>query len=82
MKRARLMIDDGANPHVADMGGFSALYFAALNGHVDMCRLLLSHGAAFPDEGSEKGVQLKGYCTFYGHAEALQLLEDAWASAR
>ena len=82
MKRARLMIDDDANPRVADMGGFSAIYFAALNGHADMCRLLAKHGATFPEEGSEMGTQLKGYCTFYGHAEAMQLLEDAWASAR
>ena len=82
MKRARLMIDDQANPLVADMGGFTALYFAALNGHADMCRLLMEHGATFPEEGSEKGVQLKGYCLFYEHAEALALLEAAWAAAR
>ena len=78
MKRARLMIDDQANASVADMGGFSALYFAALNGHVDMCRLLMRHGATFPEKDSEKGIQLKGYCTFYGHKEALELLEASW----
>ena len=82
LKRARLMIDDDANPLVADMGGFSALFFAAQNGHADMCRLLIKHGATFPDEGSEKGLQLKGYCIYYGHTEALALLEQAWAAAR
>ena len=80
MKRARIMIDDEANPLVADMGGFSALYFAALNGHADMCKLLMSHGATFPDADSEKGIQLKGYCVVYGHAEVLSLLEAAWSS--
>ena len=75
------MIDDEANPCVADMGGFSALYFAAMNGHTDMCRLLMQHGATFPEVGSEKGVQLKGYLTYYGHSAALELLEAAWVSS-
>jgi hypothetical protein len=81
MKRARLMMDDQANPSVADMGGFSALFFAAMNGHSDMCRLLMSRGATFPEKDSEKGIQLKGYCTFYGHAETLALMEATWAAA-
>ena len=82
MKRVRLMIDDDANPCVADLGGFTALYFAALNGHVDMCQLLMRHGATFPEESSERGVQLRGYCVVYGHAAVLELLDGAWASAR
>lgn len=82
MKRARLMLDDRADAKVCDMGGFSAVYFAALNGHVNMCRLLMKHGATLPEEESEIGVQLKGYCTFYGHAEALELLESTWAASR
>ena len=80
MKRVRLMIDDGANVRTCDMGGFSALYFAALNGHADMCRLLMKHGATFPAADEEKGKQLKGYITYYGHAETLELLEAAWAA--
>ena len=82
MKRARLMIDDGANPSVADMGGFSALYFAALQGHPDMCQLLMKKGATFPEEGSELGTQLKLSCEYYGRTEPLALLEAAWAAAR
>ena len=76
------MLDDDANPCVGDMGGFTAVYFAAMNGHVDMCQLLMSRGATLPDEGSEKGVQLKGYCTYYEHTAALALLESTWAAAR
>ena len=53
---------------------------AALNGHADMCKLLMSHGATFPEADSEKGIQLKGYCVVYGHAEVLSLLETAWSS--
>lgn len=81
IKRARLMIDDDANPCVADMGGFSALYFAALQGHPDMCKLLMKHGATFPEEGSELGAQLKLSCQYYGRAEPLALLEAAWLAA-
>jgi ankyrin repeat protein len=42
---ARLLLDAGADVHVAESGGFTALHAAAASGNKELVRLLLEHGA-------------------------------------
>lgn len=42
---ATLLIEAGANPNATDLGGYSALHAAAINGSVDICLLLIGAGA-------------------------------------
>lgn len=81
MTRARLMLDDRADVNVADMGGYSAVWFAAAAGHAGVVRLLLGRGAALPEEASEDGRMLSLYCTHGRHAEVQALLRESWRRA-
>jgi hypothetical protein len=43
---ARVLLDGGADPNLADSDGVSPLIWAALTGQLDVLRLLLERGAA------------------------------------
>jgi ankyrin repeat protein len=51
----RLLLDGGADPSLADGGGFTPLMYAALDDHLEVLRLLLGRGATVdavsPDTG-------------------------------
>ena len=72
--RAQRLLDAGADPRAVDLGGYSAVWFAAAAGHAAMVRLLLGKGASLPAQRSEVGRQLALYCTHSAHASVLELL--------
>ena len=72
------MLDDGADPNVTDLGGYSAVWFAAAAGHAALVRLLMERGALLPGQQSENGRMLALYCTHHGHGDCLELLRESW----
>ncbi|KAF2651686.1 ankyrin, partial [Lophiostoma macrostomum CBS 122681] len=42
---AKKLLEAGADPNVFEHDGWSALHWAARNGHLDVLKLLLSYGA-------------------------------------
>ena len=55
---------------------FSALFFAAREGHADVVRLLLEHGAT-PDFVDADGERPIDFARQEGHSQIVRLLEDA-----
>ena len=46
MDIASTLLDFGAKANAESKAGFSPLHLASQEGHVDMCHLLLEHGAS------------------------------------
>jgi ankyrin repeat protein len=55
LEAARLLLDAGADPSLADGDGYTPLMAAAQNGHLEVLRLLLARGAAMDTVESHHG---------------------------
>jgi hypothetical protein len=71
---ARLLLEAGAYPNVAQQDSFRPLHAAAQNGNADMARLLLAHGAD-PALTDDQGRAPRALAEEAGHAEVAALLE-------
>lgn len=45
VKRIEQLIAKGTHPNQTDKSGYTALHYAARNGHLEVCKLLCEHGA-------------------------------------
>jgi len=57
---ARILLELGASPHVANPVGISAMRIATTNGHLDVAKLLLDHGADAKDGTLVELARLRG----------------------
>lgn len=63
----------GPGANIQDSAGYSALHYAALNGHADCVRLLLSHDA-LPNLPDSRGSSPLHLAAWAGHQEIVKLL--------
>ncbi len=45
LPKVRKFLAQGVNPDIRDAAGYTALHYAALKGHIEICDILLQHGA-------------------------------------
>ena len=77
-----VLLRAGADPDLVDTGeGWSALMFAAGEGHVEVVRTLLAHGAD-PSLRDEDGDQAADHASNNEHATVVRMLQEAGAAAR
>lgn len=63
----------GPGANIQDSAGYSALHYAALNGHADCVRLLLAH-EALPNLPDSRGSSPLHLAAWAGHQEIVKLL--------
>ena len=78
---AQLLLDMGANPNSRDRDGWSAIHWAAEEGHLGVVRLLLEAGANV-DAVSSYGTSAMHCAANGGHANIVKLLLSRRADAR
>ncbi|THG23589.1 hypothetical protein TEA_005014 [Camellia sinensis var. sinensis] len=76
---AVFLVENGANPNMANDKGFIALHYAAEKGHKEFLRLLISKGAEV-DAKSDSGTPLQ-CAAAKGRKEAVKILLDRNANA-
>jgi ankyrin repeat protein len=74
----RLLLEGGADPNVAQAGGWTPLHQASAHGRTAVVELLLSHGAAV-DTKSDDNRTPGEMAEAKGHEDVLSLLEQAGA---
>jgi ankyrin repeat protein len=84
-QRVRELVAAGAPLDLVDVGGWSALYWASLQGYVRIAKLLLD--GKYEGKGADINLQVNGGCTplmracFYGHEAVVRLLLERGAIA-
>ncbi|KFY84589.1 hypothetical protein V498_07800 [Pseudogymnoascus sp. VKM F-4517 (FW-2822)] len=73
------LISSGANVNARDRWGWSALSMCGYGGHVEICRLLLDHGAEL-DNMDVDGDTPESLATNRGHANIVIMLEEERAA--
>ncbi|OBT64392.1 hypothetical protein VE03_05738 [Pseudogymnoascus sp. 23342-1-I1] len=73
------LISSGANVNARDRWGWSALSMCGYGGHVEICRLLLDHGADM-DNMDVDGDTPESIATNRGHANIVIMLEEERAA--
>lgn len=75
VRAVELLVSAGADPSLADSGGWSPLHVAAMVGHVPLARLLVEAGAPLVGRllGAEGGSPLS-LALFYGQREVAEVL--------
>lgn len=63
----------GPGANIQDSAGYSALHYAALNGHTDCVRVLLTHDA-LPNLPDSRGSSPLHLAAWAGHQEIVKLL--------
>ncbi|XP_046852481.1 ankyrin repeat domain-containing protein 39-like isoform X2 [Xenia sp. Carnegie-2017] len=72
--RVQKHLEKNSCPDIVDSAGYTALHYAARNGHIDVCRLLLRHGAN-PNCETRAGRATPLHRAAYGgHLEIVKLL--------
>lgn len=80
IQKIREYLNKDGDPNVVDSSGYFALHYAARSGHVDICRLLLNHGAC-PNACTRSGnVTPLHRAAYSGQIEVVRLLLERKAS--
>ena len=77
----RVLLEGGAYLDRANINRFTALYAAAYNGHLDVCRLLLDWGAKVDPQGAWNYNPLHD-AAWAGHLSVVKLLVERGADVR
>jgi len=73
-KKARLLLDAGANVHKRDNDGRSPIINAACAGEKNMCELLLQRGAELDDKDELTNKTPLIFASYAGHEDTVELL--------
>ncbi|XP_005102823.2 ankyrin repeat domain-containing protein 39 [Aplysia californica] len=72
----KLKSDNGAHVNDTDKSGYTALHYASRSGHLDICQLLLSHGANVNVRTSSSGATPLHRAAYMNHSQVVRLLLD------
>ena len=74
-----MLIDAGANINQKNLSvGWTAVHYAAYEGHADILRMLISHGA-IPDLPDTSGDTAETYAIEWENSECINILKEAVA---
>ncbi|KAI0230268.1 hypothetical protein LSAT2_019349 [Lamellibrachia satsuma] len=79
-KKVSEQLDKRVNPDVRDSAGYTALHYAARNGHCGVCRLLLEAGASVDAQTRSGEVTPLHRASYSGHINIVSLLIQHGAS--
>ena len=79
LSEVRRLLSLGVNPNAIDDDGETALHIAAINGHVEVVKMLLAAGADLEVKGGIFGMTALIYATNQEHAEVAKILLSAGA---
>ena len=75
-----MLIDGGANVNQKNLSvGWTAVHYAAYEGHADILRMLLAHGA-IPDLPDTSGDTAESYAVEWENSECISILKEALAA--
>lgn len=74
MSRVRQLLSKGTSIDVEDGSGYTALHYASRNGHLEMCRELLSHGAEVNAKTRSGQATSLHRAATQGHVRVVELL--------
>lgn len=75
----RKLTSGSHNVNATDKSGYSPLHYSARNGHLEICKLLLSHGAKVNMETRSGEATPLHRAAYMGHSDIVQLLVDCGA---
>lgn len=81
LARARSLLRKGTLANVEDAAGYTALHYAARNGHRAMCELLLENGAKIDATTRSGHATALQRAATQGHVEVVELLLESGADA-
>ncbi|PRP87324.1 ankyrin repeat domain-containing protein 39-like isoform 1 [Planoprotostelium fungivorum] len=79
LSRVSSLISSGRDVNEVDTSGYTALHYAARNGHVDICRLLTSKGAS-PNARTKADATPLHRAAYRGNVKVIELLIAAGAT--
>lgn len=77
--RVRKMLSQGTDANAIDSSGFTALHYAARNGHLSVCRTLLGKGADVNMRTRSGGATALHRASYRGQLQVVNLLLEAKA---
>ena len=79
IKCLKVLIDGGANVNQKNLSvGWTAVHYAAYEGHADILRMLIAHGA-IPDLPDTSGDTAQSYAVEWENSECISILKEAMA---
>ena len=79
IKCLKVLIDGGANINQKNLSvGWTAVHYAAYEGHADILRMLIAHGA-IPDLPDTSGDTAQSYAVEWENSECISILKEAMA---
>ncbi|KAK6632150.1 hypothetical protein RUM44_007180 [Polyplax serrata] len=79
LSRAEFLINKSNNVDIEDKAGYTALHYSSRNGHLEMCKLLISKGANVNALTRSGRVTALHRCASRGHLEVFNLLVNSGA---
>lgn len=81
MDRVKLLLEKGVSANAEDSAGYTALHYAARNGHYQLCKTLLENGAAINAQTRCGHATALHRAARQGHIDIVELLIQFGANA-